>query len=145
MCMSCDYVTSPKGKGRGNKKVFIFAKICDKRGRVLSIGWNSYVKTHPIQLKYAKKNKMPLREFLHAEAMAIIRLLPQHRAKAYSITVYRFRADGTPALAKPCPICMSMIRATGTIKKVYYTTDNDPLDFTFDEYCEAMEDAESWT
>lgn len=40
---------------------------------------------------------------------------------------------------------MSMIRATGTIKKVYYTTDDDPLDFTFDEYCEAMEDAESWT
>ena len=119
-----------KIKHHGRKKYFIMAKIADKRGNVLSIGHSSYVRTHPLQKKYAQNVGLPKKEFLHAEIMALIRLLPQHRHKADSITVYRFNLDGTPANAKPCPICMSAIKAAG-IKKIYYTTeyDNQKLDF----------------
>ena len=134
---------SNKNKKSKNKKFFILAKITDKRGHVLSIGWNSYVKTHPMQARMAKRSRSPLKEFLHAEMMAIIRLLPQHRSKAYSITVYRFDANGRPALAKPCPICMSAIRAAG-IKRVYYTDYNNSQDLDYDEYRQYHHDCKSW-
>ncbi len=115
------------------KKYFIMAKICDKRGKVLSIGHNSYVRTHPLQAKLAQRVQLPQKEFLHAEMMALIRLLPQHRQKAYSITIYRFNADGTPALAKPCPICQSAIEACG-IKHIWYTTEDNAQDMEFSRY-----------
>ena len=115
------------------KKYFIMAKICDKRGKVLSIGHNSYVRTHPLQAKMAQRVKLPKKEFLHAEMMALIRLLPQHRHKAHSITIYRFNADGTPALAKPCPVCESAIEACG-IKHVWYTTEDNCLDMEYEQY-----------
>lgn len=118
---------------RKQKKYFVMAAITDKRGLVLSIGYCSYVKTHPLQAKFAKKVNLPKKEFLHAEAMAIIRLRPEHRRKAHTITVYRFNADGSPALAKPCPVCQSMIEAAG-IKHVYYTTPDNDQGMQYEQY-----------
>ena len=118
---------------RKQKKYFVMAKITDRKGKVLSIGHCSYVKTHPLQAKFAKKVNLPKKEFLHAEAMAIIRLCPENWYKAHTITVYRFNADGTPALAKPCPICQSMIEAAG-IKHVYYTTPDNDQGLQYEQY-----------
>lgn len=131
----------PKYSGR--KKYFIMAKITDKRGMVLSVGHSSYVKTHPLQKKFAQKVNLPKKEFLHAEMMAIIRLRPHQRHKAHTITVYRFHEDGRPALAKPCPICQSMIAAAG-IKNVYYTTDENPLDMDFEQYEQCRDEQDDW-
>lgn len=129
-------------KTYGRKKYFIMAKITDKSGMVLSVGHSSYVKTHPLQKKYAQKVGLPKKEFLHAEMMAIIRLRPHQLRKVHAITVYRFHEDGRPALAKPCPICQSMIEAAG-IKHVYYTTDEDCLDMDFEQY-EQHRDEQDW-
>ena len=41
------------------KKHHVTAIIFDKRGRPLSIGQNSYIKTHPLQLKIAEKVGLP--------------------------------------------------------------------------------------
>lgn len=96
----------------------ITAVIYDRRGRVLSIGQNSYIKTHPIQAKHAEKMGEPYKQFLHAEIHAIVRCSDIKRA--HRIFVSRFDRDGNPTLAAPCPICMSAIRATG-IKVVEHT------------------------
>lgn len=128
MCYCCNKETS-------KKKFFIFAKITDKRGRVLSIGFNSYIKTAPLQAKWAVRNKLPKKEFIHAEMMAISRLKYQHLSKVHAIYVYRFDASGRPALAKPCKICQSAIKAAN-IKHVYYTTPDDALDMDYSRYQE---------
>lgn len=94
------------------------AIIYDKRGRILSVGKNSYVKTHPLQNHYACKVGLPDKQFLHAEIHAIA--LCKNLKKAHRIVVMRFDKNGEPKNAKPCPICESAIRAVG-IKHVEHT------------------------
>lgn len=101
-----------------SKKHSISAIIYDKRGRVISVGSNSYVKTHPMQAKYASAAGDPKKVFLHAEIHAITRCSDIN--KAFRIAVFRYNEDGSPALARPCPICMSAIRAAG-IKHIEHT------------------------
>lgn len=96
----------------------ITAVIYDKRGRVLSIGQNSYTKTHPMQFRHAKKMGEPYKQYLHAEVHAIVRCADLK--KAHTIAVYRYNSEGEPVLAKPCPICMSAIKAAG-IKNIIHT------------------------
>lgn len=100
------------------KKHNITAIIYDKRGRILSIGKNSYTKTHPLQFKYAAKTGQPYKQFLHAEIHAIVKCVDL--SKAYKIVVYRYDNNGNPAVAKPCEICMSAIKAAG-IKLIEHT------------------------
>lgn len=87
------------------------AIIYDKRGRVLSVGQNSYCKTHPMQAEHAKKLGQPERQYLHAEIHAIVRC--KDLSKAHRLFVSRWNRQGEPVLAKPCPVCMSAIRAAG--------------------------------
>lgn len=101
-----------------SKRHDLTAIIYDKRGRVLSIGKNNYIKTHPIQKEYATKVGEPHKEFLHAEISAIIKC--NNLNKAHKISIFRFNVDGTPALAKPCIVCMSAIEAAG-IKEITHT------------------------
>lgn len=99
-------------------KYNITAIISDKKGRVLSVGQNSYVKSHPIQAKYAKRVGRDDCVFLHAEIAAIIKC--KNLDDAYKIFVSRLSDDGQTKLAKPCDICMSAISATN-IKIIQYT------------------------
>lgn len=94
------------------------AIIYDKRGRALSVGKNSYVKTHPLQAKHACMVGLPDKQFLHAEIHAISRCKQLHRA--HRIVVMRFDSVGKPKNAKPCPVCESAIKAAG-IKIVEHT------------------------
>jgi len=89
----------------------ITAIIYDKRGMVLSVGKNSYVKTHPLQKKYAEQVGLKEKEFLHAEVAAIIKCVKLE--KAHKIKIFRFGAKNQPMMAKPCPICETAIRAAG--------------------------------
>lgn len=94
------------------------ALIYDKRGRVLSVGKNSYVKTHPLQNHHACKVGLPEKQFLHAEIHAIT--LCKNLKKAHKIVIMRFDQSGNPKNAKPCPVCVSAIEAAG-IKFVEHT------------------------
>lgn len=89
----------------------ITAIIYDRKGRVLSVGKNSYVKTHTLQAKYAKKVGLPDKQFLHAEIHAISKC--RDLDKAHKIVVTRFGKKGQPLLAKPCLICQSAIESVG--------------------------------
>ena len=96
----------------------ITAIIYDRKGNVLSVGQNSYVKTHPLQAKHAEVVGEPYKMFLHAEIHAITKC--KQLSRAYRIHIIRYAKDGTPVNAKPCPICMSAIRATN-IKIIEHT------------------------
>lgn len=98
----------------------ITAMIFDKKGRVLSLGKNSYTKTHTMQARHANRVGMPQKVFIHAEIDSIIRC--KDLTKAYKIVVMRYTKDGKPANAKPCPVCMSAIKASN-IKFIEWTTE----------------------
>lgn len=89
----------------------VTAIIYDRRGRVLSVGNNSYVKTHTLQAHHAKKVGLPDKQYLHAEVHAITRC--KDLSKAHKIFVARYGKKGQPLLAKPCPVCQSAIKAAG--------------------------------
>jgi tRNA(Arg) A34 adenosine deaminase TadA len=101
-----------------SKKHQVTAIIYDRRGRVMSIGQNSYLKTHPLQAHHAHKAGLPEKQFLHAEVAAIVRC--RDLSKAHRILVTRYDSVGRPILAKPCPVCMSAIDASG-IKHIEHT------------------------
>ena len=101
-----------------NARQQITAVIFDKRGRVLSIGQNSYVKTHPLQAHYASKVGLDMKIYLHAEIHAITRC--PDLSKAHRILITRYGRNGKPALAKPCPVCQTAIAAT-SIKIIEHT------------------------
>ena len=94
------------------------AIIYDKRGRPISIGQNSYLKTHPLQAKAAKTVGLPEKQFLHAEIDALIRLKDWSRADKIVIT--RFTKVGKPGVAKPCKVCEHMLNLAG-ITKIEHT------------------------
>lgn len=98
-------------------------KICsiivNKKGLILSIGYNSYKKTHPLQKKYARKTGNNNKIYLHSEISCIIGL--SYDSKPYAIYVARVNNNGEPLLARPCAICELAIKEAG-IKNIYYTT-----------------------
>lgn len=84
----------------------------------MSIGKNSYIKTHPRQAYYAEKVGLPNKIFLHAEIHAIVKC--KNIEKAYKIVVMRFDSKGKPVNAKPCPVCENAIKESG-IKNIEHT------------------------
>jgi tRNA(Arg) A34 adenosine deaminase TadA len=94
----------------------IKATIYDKKGNILSIGLNSYSKSHPKQSYYAKKCNMGEKIYLHAEIAALVKC----RGIPYKISVERYGKKGEPKLAQPCPICFMAIKEAG-IKKIEFT------------------------
>lgn len=96
----------------------VTAMIYDRRGRILSVGQNSYVKTHTLQARHAKKVGHPEKQFLHAEIHAITKC--KNLKKAHKIFIARYNKRGEPVIAKPCPVCMSAIRESG-IREVEHT------------------------
>lgn len=101
----------------GNRRQEVKATVYDKRGRVLSIGYNSYERTHPKMKKFAEKAHYPHKEYLHAEVSALIKI---RFGKPYHIKIERYDVKGNPKLAAPCPVCQLAIKEAG-IKLITYT------------------------
>ena len=104
------------------KKFHVTAIVVDKRYRILSVGWNSYVKTHPMQARLAKVCGNSRKIYLHAEIASLVRC----RVKPYAMIVCRIaNRDGNTALARPCDICTLALKKA-EVKEIWYTTnDND--------------------
>lgn len=99
------------------------ATIYDKRGRVLSIGENSYSKSHPKQAEIAKLAGREEAIYLHAEIAALIKLKNKSNS-AYKIFIERYNKNGQPVLAKPCEICQIALELAG-IQVIDYTGENN--------------------
>ena len=89
----------------------ITAIIYDRRGHVLSVGQNSYVKTHTLQAHYAQITGEPYKIYLHAEIHAITKC--KNLKKAHKISIFRYDRKGRPVSASPCPICSAAIKESG--------------------------------
>jgi len=100
-----------------SKRFTIIAKCYDRKNKVISVGLNSYNKSHPIQAHFAKLAGLPEKEYLHSEIQALVRCKDRIPHK---LTVERYDSEGNPAIAKPCPICAKAIKAYG-VKMVEYT------------------------
>jgi tRNA(Arg) A34 adenosine deaminase TadA len=100
------------------KRFDLTAIIYDRKGRPLSIGKNSYTKTHPYQASCARRVGLPDKIFLHAEIHAILRC--QDLSRAHRIVVFRYDEKGNPKNAKPCPVCAEAIKVAG-IKIIEHT------------------------
>lgn len=96
----------------------ICAVVTDRRGKVLSVGYNSYNNSCRLQRFYAKVVGLDDKVFSHAEIDALNRLLDTD--KPYSIYVARVNRKGLPLLSKPCKICEMAITRFG-VKNVEYT------------------------
>ena len=98
------------------KRFEITAFAYDKRGKLLAIGHNSYVKTHRLQAHYAKKAGRPQAIYLHAELAALMKA----RQQVHKLVVVRYNKDGTPGNAKPCEICELAIKEFG-VREIQHT------------------------
>ncbi len=98
------------------KRFQITALAYDKRGKLLSVGRNSYVKTHPLAGYYGKKSGRPDAIYLHAELDALIRA----RGDVHKVVVMRYNAAGKPVNSKPCAGCQLALKDWG-VKHVVHT------------------------
>lgn len=94
-----------------HKRFNITAIAYDKRGRVLAVGKNSYVKTHPMQAKHAIAAGEPHKIYLHAEIAALVAV--KDHSKIAKIAVLRYTEAGDPVSAKPCKVCQRALRLAG--------------------------------
>ena len=93
------------------------ATCYDKRGRIISVAYNTYQKTHPYQAQLAKEVGLDDKQYLHAEVRA---LLKARGKQVYKIKIERYGANGEPLNACPCPICAKAIKEHN-IKVIEYT------------------------
>ncbi len=94
----------------------ITALAYDKRGRLLSVGRNSYVKTHPLQAKFARQAGTPDKIYLHAEIDALIKA----GTRVHRLVVIRKDKYGRDMLAKPCSCCQLALKFFG-VNQVEHT------------------------
>lgn len=94
-----------------SKQHVLTAIIYDRKGRPISIGQNSYTKTHPLMAKISKTTGQPNRIFLHAEVAALVKLKDWRRA--YKLVVSRYNSFGEPVMARPCTSCQHLIKLAG--------------------------------
>ena len=104
------------GAKTDNARPNVVAFALDRKGRLLAIGFNSYVKTHPYQKRCARKAGDQFKQYLHAEISAIIRA----RQQVHSLVVVRISKAGDFMLAKPCKVCYLAIQEAG-IKNIFYS------------------------
>lgn len=86
------------------------------RKMIVSVGRNSYSKSHPTQAKWANKVGETKKNCLHAELHCMIRA----RSKIDSLFVFRLNKQGKWLQSKPCKICTAAILAT-KILNVYHS------------------------
>lgn len=110
-------------KSRGRTSISRFCTYITN-GRSHFLGYNSY-KTSPVQGYWASLTGSPLKLHIHSEIAALIRAAKMWRIgnddpKDYKMYIARVLADGSPALARPCPGCMAAITEFG-ITQVSWT------------------------
>lgn len=113
------------GQKARNKTLYnMTAVIRDRKKNILSVGNNSYTKTHPVMAlleKHYSTNHKKIRRFIHAEVDAILKC--KLTDKMYSIEVYGVTFNGNLVCSKPCELCRGFIKTTKLKKVTYHNKD----------------------
>lgn len=93
--------------------------------KIISSGYNS-MKTNPTQ------KRLNIHRFdadtpatIHAELSCLLPLINRRDINFSEVSLYIYREykNGDPAISRPCPSCMALIRQLG-IRKLYYSGEN---------------------
>jgi deoxycytidylate deaminase len=101
---------------------FVAAAAITKKRDILSIGFNSYTKTHPKMLYYSSKVNNYNRIYLHAEISALVK----SKKPVWGLVIVRVLKNKSLALSKPCPTCQLAIKEAGC-KFIWYTNNKSSL------------------
>lgn len=99
--------------------------IVVNRKQIVSSGYNSDTRTHPMQKTYNQyrfNGDYPAK--IHAETACLLPLINSHvdLSKA-TLYISRKHKDGSLAVSRPCKSCMALIKSCG-IKTIHYTTED---------------------
>jgi deoxycytidylate deaminase len=97
--------------GKTQQKIVAF--VLDEKGRIISTGVNSYIKTHPEQAKAAEKVGEHYKVYLHAEVAACTKIQYKKLGKQETIVIIRLNNQNEMIAAKPCKICSAIIKKYG--------------------------------
>ena len=86
-----------------------------KKGKIISVGYNSMTKTHPKSKSFGNH--------LHCEIRALLSLSKEESRNA-SLYVVRIKKDGSLGTSKPCPTCYEALKVSN-VKTVYYIDGNN--------------------
>lgn len=87
----------------------IVAFVLNQKGHVLTVGWNSYTKSHPTQKLEAGLFGEEHKQYLHAEVSALTRLTRKQLGKQSAIVIIRLGSKNRLLAGCPCKICASVI------------------------------------
>jgi len=105
-----------------SRKYFVICASLDHHNNIISIGQNSYQKTHPMQSRLALKSGGAYREYLHAEIASLVK----SRVAPSGVMVVRMTKNGLIRMARPCNICTLALKEA-KVRHVYYTNDDGEL------------------
>lgn len=84
--------------------------------RLVSLGFNVYYKSHPDHLIHGLDKRHY--ENIHAEQSALIKR-KHYEDNNLIMYVWRESSNGDPAISKPCPMCVSLMKHGG-VRRVRY-------------------------
>ena len=93
--------------------------------KIISSGTKSN-KTNPIQKRFnIHRFSVDTPHTIHAELACLLSLINRKDINFSEVSLYIYREykNGKPAISRPCPSCMALIRQLG-IRKLYYSGDN---------------------
>ena len=93
--------------------------------KIISSGCNS-LKTNPTQKRLnIYRFSVDTPHTVHAELACLLPLINRKDIDFSNVSLYIYREfkNQTPAISRPCPSCMALIRQLG-IRKLYYTGDS---------------------
>ena len=109
-----------------HKQTKLGCVLVDKH-RIISSGHNSSTRCSPIQkqmdtARFGNPDKH--RGPVHAETACLLPLIRQGYDMSRSdLYIVRRHRNGSLAISRPCPGCMSLLRASG-VRRVYFSTEN---------------------
>jgi tRNA(Arg) A34 adenosine deaminase TadA len=98
----------------------VVAFVLDSKGSILTEGWNSYSKTHPMMKIASDAFNEYHKQFMHAEIHALSRLKRSQLDKKDTIVVLRLNSNKALLPGKPCRCCSKFIKDFG-IKNIIHS------------------------
>ena len=106
-------------------KQYHIGAVAVYKHKIISSGCNS-MKTNPTQKRLnAHRFSVDTPHTIHAEIACLLPLISRKDINFSDVSLYIYREykNGKPAISRPCPSCMALMRQLG-IKKLYYSGDN---------------------
>lgn len=100
-------------------KQSIWAMAVNRNGSIIAEAGNMYLKSHPLQARYAKLVGLEEKIYPHSEILLLSKLVKLQQS-CYAVVIARAGRNGMPMNAAPCPICSYALEEAG-INNIFHT------------------------